>query len=116
MKKYKDIKFYQVPHQHMDYTMCELDDYDMDKLLDLNIEKIVYYYGYGSYCGGGEGLAKLKNGRWYRIYFGHCSCFGHCEYIEDELKAPPFDRRKISKELDKDLKPIIDYIKKHHIK
>jgi len=115
LKAYKGVKFYKVPYQYSDYDMCGFYEWDMEQFAKLGAEKVVYYYGTGDYCGGGEAMIR-RNNKWYRANFSHCSCYGPTEHLDSELMAKPFNLNRITPELRSELKPILDYMKRYGIK
>lgn len=44
---------------------------------------IVYSYTIGDYCGDGEAVLLTKEGKFYTIGLGHCSCYGPIDSSSD---------------------------------
>jgi hypothetical protein len=63
------------------YDSCEMSEYNFQKLRDMQVEEVRYWYATGSYCGIGEMLIR-KNGKWYHHNMSHCSCYGPTEHLE----------------------------------
>jgi hypothetical protein len=80
---------------------------------------VVYQYHSESYEGWGNAIASRK-GKWYHVGLGHCSCNDPVyeeEFLEGEgyasLKA---FRKAATKECLDELRPLLEWLDKHHFK
>lgn len=73
------------------------EDYELEKLRNLNVETAWYWYSTGSYEGCGNLVARLTDGTWALKDLGHCSCYGPLDAAFsavaptlEELRKVPF--------------------------
>jgi hypothetical protein len=75
----------EIPVEHRnDYLVDELEDYEIERLKELGIDAVVYWYVTAPYEGSGDMLI-LKDGLWYLHSMGHCSCYGPTEKVNKSL-------------------------------
>lgn len=97
--------------------LCELDEYDRDRLKKDKVDIFVYWYASGSYEGSGKAIFCVGN-KWFYHDLGHCSCYGPIENISysnpKDTVQELYDN--CSDELKKELKPVYDRAKDFDIK
>ena len=78
----------------------EFSQYDIDYLqhrFSEDIFKGIYEYRYGSYEWTGLLIATTWSDKWYKIYLGHCSCYGPLENLNNN---PVYTKEEILKLID----------------
>lgn len=56
------------------------------------VSVVFYWYSGGSYCGSGQFLMKLKDGKWILHDGGHCSCNGPLDDIDYDATFESLDK------------------------
>lgn len=74
---------------HESYQSSELDRYDIERLEELGVEEVWYWYEQGSWEGDGQML--MRRGTDYSLHsMSHCSCYGPMENVK--FTPEPFDK------------------------
>lgn len=93
-----------------EYDAAKFDEYDL-RAFRPDTEKLVYYYGTGSYCGSGQALY-YWHGNWYHADLGHCSCYGPTENVDytNPISSLSAWLEQSTPEFHAEVQPLIDAI------
>lgn len=88
-------------------------NYDYDRMLEIGIDELFYWYSNGDYEGVGHAIFK-KNDIYCHVSLCHCSCYWSFDEIEDGLNFLPYEEliNSFSEELKEECSTIIEAIQK----